>query len=502
MTQSLNMWSRLTLRGVVCAVGLAGAAGHAQPAYWWPSIEFIDQGALARYATASWGGHLYSWRSDGVGNFTLHRRVGETWEPAWTGVNPLSVPRLNGPPSVMVVHGADLYVGGEFDLAGVPGGSTWTTQVNGLVRIKPDGGVWEGLPAAEGSSIEFGVLPAKVFALLSHGNTLYIGGEFTQIGTLTMPVIRSARSVAKFTTGVALPYLEAVGAGVDYQVRDFAWLNGRLYAAGATSIPLGLAPCTPAPFAGVTRFNFGGVGGGCWEGVEGVWNNQGGGVFTAAEAKALAVHEGKLYVGGNFTHVGPAGGPMIAAANIAVLAGDNGPSPAWQALTAGGLHTPFDPSAHVEDLISMDIGCGPEMFAIGDFVRTTTMPALPLINIASLRGEVWRPLDTDCPSPGPMHHGCQTSDLKQIFVKHGTRLYAHATVVNSSTSLLANWGVCFGDANGDLVVDFLDLNIVLGEYEFSTPVQGDLNCDGTVDFLDLNIVLSYFGAVCDSICNP
>jgi hypothetical protein len=54
-----------------------------------------------------------------------------------------------------------------------------------------------------------------------------------------------------------------------------------------------------------------------------------------------------------------------------------------------------------------------------------------------------------------------------------------------------------GDLNGDGVVDFTDLNIVLGAFG-STGVpgmtEGDVNGDGVVDFTDLNIVLGNFGA--------
>lgn len=51
-----------------------------------------------------------------------------------------------------------------------------------------------------------------------------------------------------------------------------------------------------------------------------------------------------------------------------------------------------------------------------------------------------------------------------------------------------------GDANRDGRVDFLDLNIVLGNFGVSgCCVAGDVNCDQRVDFLDLNIVLGAFG---------
>lgn len=51
------------------------------------------------------------------------------------------------------------------------------------------------------------------------------------------------------------------------------------------------------------------------------------------------------------------------------------------------------------------------------------------------------------------------------------------------------------DANGDGVVDFVDLNIVLSAFSMSGPSAsaGDLNGDGVSDFLDLNLVLSQFG---------
>lgn len=59
--------------------------------------------------------------------------------------------------------------------------------------------------------------------------------------------------------------------------------------------------------------------------------------------------------------------------------------------------------------------------------------------------------------------------------------------------------LCPGDANGDAVVDFLDLNIVLSDFGrigYPGTIAGDVHADGAVDFLDLNMVLSFFGTVC------
>lgn len=52
-----------------------------------------------------------------------------------------------------------------------------------------------------------------------------------------------------------------------------------------------------------------------------------------------------------------------------------------------------------------------------------------------------------------------------------------------------------GDADGDGVVGFTDLNLVLSDYGATGRwLRGDVNRDGVVDFLDLNIVLSAYGA--------
>lgn len=57
---------------------------------------------------------------------------------------------------------------------------------------------------------------------------------------------------------------------------------------------------------------------------------------------------------------------------------------------------------------------------------------------------------------------------------------------------------CPGDANGDLVVDFSDLNLVLGHWEDLVPsgTSGDVTGNGKVDFEDLNEVLQSWSTNC------
>ena len=57
---------------------------------------------------------------------------------------------------------------------------------------------------------------------------------------------------------------------------------------------------------------------------------------------------------------------------------------------------------------------------------------------------------------------------------------------------------CFGDIDGDLEVDFADLNILLSSFNDAAGVggPGDLDLDGDVDFADLNLLLSVFNTAC------
>jgi hypothetical protein len=54
------------------------------------------------------------------------------------------------------------------------------------------------------------------------------------------------------------------------------------------------------------------------------------------------------------------------------------------------------------------------------------------------------------------------------------------------------------DTNGDNVVNFTDLNAVLGAFgQTGAGNPADINGDGTVNFNDLNSVLSEFGLDCN-----
>jgi hypothetical protein len=68
-------------------------------------------------------------------------------------------------------------------------------------------------------------------------------------------------------------------------------------------------------------------------------------------------------------------------------------------------------------------------------------------------------------------------------------------------TLYSREAMCFpdlrGDANGDGVTNFEDLNLVLTDFGLEGEnIPGDINNDGVVDFVDLNVVLVLYGSPC------
>ncbi|MBL0921496.1 MAG: agmatine deiminase family protein [Phycisphaerales bacterium] len=69
---------------------------------------------------------------------------------------------------------------------------------------------------------------------------------------------------------------------------------------------------------------------------------------------------------------------------------------------------------------------------------------------------------------------------------------------DSDANFIINGAVsCPADIDGDNVIGFGDLNILLGNYGQSGPgIPGDIDGDGDVDFADLNILLGLYGENC------
>jgi hypothetical protein len=64
-------------------------------------------------------------------------------------------------------------------------------------------------------------------------------------------------------------------------------------------------------------------------------------------------------------------------------------------------------------------------------------------------------------------------------------------------AVAAGGASCVGDVDGDGVVGFNDLNLLLGEYgDVGVGLAGDVDGDGDVDFADLNMLLGAYGQSC------
>ena len=85
-----------------------------------------------------------------------------------------------------------------------------------------------------------------------------------------------------------------------------------------------------------------------------------------------------------------------------------------------------------------------------------------------------------------------------VVVARRIEQYASAPFSEAIQALVYTSLPCVGDANGDGVVNFADLNTVLGSFGLSgIGVSGDTDCSQLVNFTDLNTVLGAFGSNCD-----
>ncbi len=110
-------------------------------------------------------------------------------------------------------------------------------------------------------------------------------------------------------------------------------------------------------------------------------------------------------------------------------------------------------------------------------------------------------------TPVPNAEGTEVTGLSFDIAANAAPTARNVTVTNADGNATLNLAFavtevaapCPGDTNGDLIVNFADLNTVLAQFgQSGAPgsLSGDVNDDGQVNFADLNIVLANFGVVC------
>ncbi|MGD9692577.1 MAG: hypothetical protein AB7G17_11205 [Phycisphaerales bacterium] len=390
---------------------------------------------------------------------------------------------------------------------------------------------------------------------------LYIGGNFGIVNRLrcsTGEVVTPAYSVAKWvepsgSSGGWAPVGAGVGGGflaaqpvmagiVDSAypaiVYDLEEYGEHLFAAG----PRGINTSSGSPAFelsyGVVRLNDIGV----WQafGAVGTRNpnfDSGYRHEIFGNARALAVHNGTLYVGGTFDTINS--GDHVAAPSTCELAirvakwvsgkwapvgpntGESGlgryDSLILSAVSLGETSGDVYQSKGVDALRTL----GGRLFASGSFLYRadtncvsgcgTSAIRYPILRIAELTcdGTAWEQVANGF---GTESTGGPVTKLTPIRTALGPTLWATGSLTASGSlsvgpnAAVIRYARCLGDVDRDGDVDFTDLNAVLGEYSTagtcisnctsSTGKFTDLNCDGVVDFLDLNEVLGAYPSTC------
>lgn len=196
-------------------------------------------------------------------------RIDPTFSDAnWTSLNP-GIPGANGPVYAAVVdRSGNLYIGGQFTFVG-------TVAATNIAKW--DGSTWSALGAAT-----FDDTPgASVNVLVTSGSDLYVGGFFAQMGGV------AANRIAKWD-GVNW---SALGSGMDGNVFALATNGTDLYAGGLFNTAGGVAANRIAK----------------WNGS--AWSALGAGMSSANPqtyryVATLAILGTDLYAGGLFTSAG------------------------------------------------------------------------------------------------------------------------------------------------------------------------------------------------------
>ena len=185
----------------------------------------------------------------------------------------------------LAVSGNDVYVGGIFNQAG-------SVSANNVARYNPNSGTWDNL----GGGVSFGGFGGVVYALAVSGNDVYVGGQFTQAGSV------SANNVARFNVGTNSWRALGTGtqSGVGGVVNALAVSGNDVYVGGFFNLAFTDGSVVFAN--NVALFS------------AGSWRALGTGTQNGVdrEVRALAVSGNDVYVGGFFNRAGGVPSTFIA----------------------------------------------------------------------------------------------------------------------------------------------------------------------------------------------
>ena len=223
-------------------------------------------------------------------------------QAAVVGAKPLPTFQTNGRVNAILFLNGAVYLGGKFTSVRPAGAAAGTGEVarNHLAAFDATTGAL--LPWNPGAS-------GAVFALASSGNTIYVGGSFSKLGTST----RSRIGAVDASTGAVLSGFKPK---LDAAVNSLAVGGGVVYAGGAFTTANGVARAALAAFDATNGA------------LSTAWAPAAAGnssTTPTVTSVRLAPGGGLVYVGGGFTTINGASQSHIAALST----GTGAPSPTF-----------------------------------------------------------------------------------------------------------------------------------------------------------------------------
>ncbi|TVQ62736.1 MAG: hypothetical protein EA379_05050 [Phycisphaerales bacterium] len=421
--------------------------------------------ALAVYDPGM-GPRLYVGGSFGSAGGVTVNRIARWNGASWAALPGVDTPGVSGTVNALAVYddgsGPALYVGGAFTEAG-------GVTVNRIARW--NGASWSALSSPGGVGVPSGVITAMTVHDDGNGPALYVGGSFATIGGVT------ANGVARWDGSSWSALTGPGGTGVSGSVMALAGHNdgngAALYVGGSFVTAGGVTVSDIAKWDGAAWSALPGPGG---VGVSGGFGS----------VQALASHDDgngpALFVGGGFASAGGVEAHGAARWDGASWSAMSGPS---------GNGMLGSQEVAVYEFAVVDDGSGPSLFATGEF---DVAGGVQVNGIARWRGAGWSALEWK----GGVGVGdtIAVHAMAQFDDGEGPALFAGGLFfgvgdpdVPLMVNRIARWAchvesACPGDYNGDNVVDFEDLSIVLGDF------------GGAYGFDDLSAVLANFGEDC------
>ncbi|MGD9693699.1 MAG: hypothetical protein AB7G17_06400 [Phycisphaerales bacterium] len=461
-----TVWAIVTTGMAVSATALGGSACAPE----W-DITLGNPGASGSVsALGTWNGELFV-----GGSFAQFGSVAGTMGMARV-VNGVVMPIGGGATDGFVNdfivfddgNGADVYIGGAF--SSVSGGMAGT---RGLVR-------WTGtaLEAVPGLPFASGIT-SSVWAMTKMGNTLVAGGTGEGVGAEQKPSLvfwdgTTWTSVGDQFTGQVAPVILCMTTW-DQGMGPVLYFGGRF----GTFDPDPNDPNNPI----VTCTNIMGFDGTTWFPLDTGLTRS---TSIISQVQALKVYNDgngeRLYAGGRFDR----GSGNVTSA----VAKWDGVS--WQPVGAG-----FPMPTEVRAFEVWNDGSGTSLYAAGNFQASG---AATVRRFARWTGTEWVEVGGGVSDAVTRMVQFEVGGRPAV-VLGGSFLDAGNGTGGGAANRVAAWvgcdASCPGDANGDMIVNFADLNIVLSNFGLSgAGIPGDVTGDGQVNFADLNVVLSFFGTSC------